>query len=125
MAIAEVPRFVRADGPDKVTGSGRYAADINLTGQLVAKFRYAGVSHARITKLDTSAASAMPGVFAVDRRRRARRDLQPGRARPAAVRKDVVRFEGELGCRRRGRRRHGAGRSRRDRRRVRGSSDRR
>ena len=25
MAIAEVPRFVRADGPDKVTGSGRYA----------------------------------------------------------------------------------------------------
>ena len=39
MAIAEVPRFVRADGPDKVTGSGRYAADINLTGQLVAKFR--------------------------------------------------------------------------------------
>ena len=49
MAIAEVPRFVRADGPDKVTGSGRYAADITLTGQLVAKFRYAGISHARIT----------------------------------------------------------------------------
>lgn len=38
MAIAEAPRFVRADGPDKVTGSGRYVADMNLTGQLVAKF---------------------------------------------------------------------------------------
>ena len=65
MAIAEAPRFVRADGPDKVTGSGRYAADINLTGQLVAKFKYAGVSHARITRLDVSAARSMPGVFAV------------------------------------------------------------
>ena len=25
------PRFVRADGPDKVTGSGRYTADLTLT----------------------------------------------------------------------------------------------
>ena len=97
MAIAEVPRFVRADGPDKVTGSGRYAADINLTGQLVAKFRYAGVSHARITKLDTSAASAMPGVFAVltaaDVPDVIYSPVVPDRRLFA---KDVVRFEGEL-----------------------------
>lgn len=59
------PRFVRADGPDKVTGSGRYTADLTLTGMLAAKFRYADISHGRITKLDTAAARAMPGVFAV------------------------------------------------------------
>ena len=58
-------RFVRADGPDKVTGSGRYTADLTLTGVLAAKFRYADVSHARITRLDVSAARSMPGVLAV------------------------------------------------------------
>lgn len=59
------PRFVRADGPDKVTGSGRYTADLTLTGMLAAKFRYADHPHARITRIDTSAAQAIPGVFAV------------------------------------------------------------
>jgi len=59
------PRFVRADGPDKVTGTGRYTADLTLTGMLAAKFRYAGIAHARIARLDTTAARAIPGVFAV------------------------------------------------------------
>ena len=53
------------DGNEKVTGLGRYTADINLTGQLHAKFRYADHPHARIVRIDTSAASALPGVFAV------------------------------------------------------------
>ena len=65
MNTATVPRFVRADGPDKVTGSGRYTADLTLTGMLAAKFRYADVSSARITHLDVSAARQIPGVFAV------------------------------------------------------------
>ena len=65
MTTSTAPRFVRADGPDKVTGSGRYAADLTLTGMLTAKFLYAGVSHARIVRLDVSAARALPGVFAV------------------------------------------------------------
>ncbi len=65
MAVAEIPQFIRADGPDKVTGTGRYTADMNLTGQLVAKFLYAGVSRGKITKLDVTAAREMPGVFAV------------------------------------------------------------
>ena len=60
MAITDLPAFARADGPDKVTGSGRYTADINLTGQLTAKFLYAGVSRGRITKLDVDAARATP-----------------------------------------------------------------
>ena len=57
--------FLRPDGKEKVTGSGRYTADLNLTGQLHAKFRYADHTHARIVSIDASRARAMPGVFAV------------------------------------------------------------
>jgi CO/xanthine dehydrogenase Mo-binding subunit len=45
--------------------AGRYTADLNLTGQLHAKFRYADHTHARIVAIDTSRARAVPGVFAV------------------------------------------------------------
>ena len=91
------PRFVRADGPDKVTGSGRYAADLSLTGLLAAKFLYAGVAHARITRLDVSAARAMPGVFAV----LTDADVPDVRFGPfvqdrTLFARDVVRFEGEV-----------------------------
>ena len=95
---ADAPkRFVRADGPDKVTGSGRYTADLSLTGTLVAKFRYAQVSHARITKLDVTAARAMPGVFAVI----TDADVPDVRFGPMVqdrrlFARDVVRFEGEI-----------------------------
>ena len=65
MATVAKRRFIRADGPDKVTGSGRYTADLTLTGMLHAKFKFAGVTHGRITRLDTSKAEALPGVFAV------------------------------------------------------------
>jgi len=57
--------FIRPDGKEKVTGLGRYTADLNLTGQLHAKFRYADHPHARIVRIDTAAARALPGVFAV------------------------------------------------------------
>ena len=97
MAIAEAPRFVRADGPDKVTGSGRYVADMNLTGQLVAKFKCAGVAHARIMRLDVSSARAIPGVFAVltaaDVPDVVYSPVVPDRRLFAT---EVVRFEGEL-----------------------------
>ena len=95
---ADTPkRFVRADGPDKVTGSGRYTADLSLTGTLVAKFRYAHVSHARITKLDVTAARAIPGVFAVI----TDADVPDVRFGPMVqdrtlFARDVVRFEGEI-----------------------------
>ena len=97
MAVTDVPSFVRADGPDKVTGSGRYTADMNLTGQLVAKFLYAGVSRGRITKLDVESARAIPGVFAVltdadvpDVR------YSYGLADRTLFARDEVRFEGEV-----------------------------
>ena len=64
MATAEKP-FIRQDGKDKVTGLGRYTADLTMTGMLEAKFRYADHAHARITRIDTSKAKALPGVFAV------------------------------------------------------------
>ena len=57
--------FIRPDGKEKVTGSGRYTADLNLTGQLHAKLRYADHPHARILRIDASKARALPGVLAV------------------------------------------------------------
>ena len=70
MATVEEPRaaaepFIRPDGKEKVTGLGRYTADLSLTGQLHAKFRYADHPHARITRIDVSKAKAVPGVLAV------------------------------------------------------------
>ncbi len=65
MSLTEIPAFARADGPDKVSGLGRYTADLTLTGMAHAAFRYADVPHGRIVELDTSPARAMSGVVAV------------------------------------------------------------
>jgi CO/xanthine dehydrogenase Mo-binding subunit len=97
MTAATKPRFIRADGPDKVTGSGRYTADLTLTGMLAAKFRYADIAHARITKLDVSAARAIPGVMAV----LTADDVPDVHFGPfvqdrTLFARDVVRFEGEV-----------------------------
>ncbi len=97
MSVTDLPPFVRADGPDKVTGSGRYTADLTFTGMLVAKFRYAEVAHARITRLDVAAARAIPGVFAV----LTAADVPDLRYTPVIpdrtlFARDVVRFEGEV-----------------------------
>ena len=56
---------VRSDGKGKVMGTGRYTADLTLTGQAHAAFRYADHTHARIVRIDTGRARALPGVFAV------------------------------------------------------------
>jgi CO/xanthine dehydrogenase Mo-binding subunit len=55
----------RQDGFEKVTGSGRYGADLTHTGQLHGRFKFAGVAHARIKKLDLTRARSLPGVIAV------------------------------------------------------------
>src|SRR5437867_2435784 len=66
MATRAEPRtFVRPDGKEKVTGAGRYTADLDLTGQLHARFRYADHTRAGIVRIDTSRARALPGVVAV------------------------------------------------------------
>jgi CO/xanthine dehydrogenase Mo-binding subunit len=89
--------FQRADGKEKVTGAGRYAADLTLTGQAVARFRYADHPHARIVRIDTSRARALPGVVAVV----TQADLPDVRfggfvQDRTLFAKDVVRFEGEI-----------------------------
>jgi CO/xanthine dehydrogenase Mo-binding subunit len=58
-------RFIRQDGKDKVTGLGRYTADLTRTGMLHARFRYSDHAHARVVRIDTEKARALPGVFAV------------------------------------------------------------
>jgi CO/xanthine dehydrogenase Mo-binding subunit len=57
--------FIRPDGKEKVTGAGRYTADLSLAGQLHARFKYTDRTRARILSIDTSRARALPGVFAV------------------------------------------------------------
>ena len=58
-------RPVRHDGVDKVTGAARYGADISLPGMLHAKVLRSPHAHARIRRIDTSRAEALPGVVAV------------------------------------------------------------
>ena len=65
MTATAAPTLIRQDGRDKVTGSGRYAADLTLTGMLHGALRTADIPHARIRRIDTSAARALPGVHAV------------------------------------------------------------
>jgi len=58
-------RIPKLDAPQKVTGETRYIQDIELPGMLHAKILRTNRVHARIVNIDTSAAKAMPGVFAV------------------------------------------------------------
>ncbi len=56
---------VRHDGVDKVTGRARYAADVRLPRTAYAKLVRSPYAHARILRIDTSKAAALPGVVAV------------------------------------------------------------
>ena len=98
MATVEEPRtFIRPDGKEKVTGSGRYTADLVLAGQLVAKFRYADHTHARITRIDTAKARALPGVLAVVTHEDVPDVLYGGMVKDRRLfAKDTVRFEGDI-----------------------------
>ena len=58
-------RPVRPDGVDKVTGRARYGADFNMPGQLVGRILRSPHAHARIVRIDASAAEALKGVKAV------------------------------------------------------------
>ena len=58
-------RPIRPDGIDKVTGRARYGADTNLPGLLYGKILRSPHAHAVIKSIDTSAAEAQKGVYAV------------------------------------------------------------
>jgi xanthine dehydrogenase YagR molybdenum-binding subunit len=55
-------RISRVDGPDKVSGKAKYTFDINRPGMLFGKILRSPYAHAKITKIDISAAEKMPGV---------------------------------------------------------------
>jgi xanthine dehydrogenase molybdenum-binding subunit len=55
----------KPDAPDKVTGRARYLQDLVIPGMLHGKILRANRPHARIVRIDTSAARALPGVHAV------------------------------------------------------------
>ena len=58
-------RPIRHDGTDKVTGQAVYGADVQMAGMLFGAMLRSPHAHARILSIDTSAAEAVPGVFAV------------------------------------------------------------
>jgi len=89
--------FIRPDGKEKVTGAGRYTADLNLTGQAYAKFRYADHTHAKITRIDATRARGLAGVVAVLTHRDVP-DLKYGGVVEDRYlfAKDVVRYEGDV-----------------------------
>jgi len=72
---AELPEEVRlhvigsrqrkTDGLEKSTGRARYTDDLALPGMLHAKILRSPHPHARILRIDTAEALALPGVFAV------------------------------------------------------------
>ena len=99
MAIVEQrrERFIRQDGKDKVTGLGRYTADLARTGMLHARFRYADHAHARLVRVDTTKARALPGVFAVLTQDDVPEVRYGGFVEDRTLfARDVVRFEGEI-----------------------------
>ncbi len=58
-------RASRADARLHGLGQTRYIADMTLPNMLHARIKRAGVASARIVRVDTSKAAAMPGVLAV------------------------------------------------------------
>ncbi|MCY4431681.1 MAG: 4-hydroxybenzoyl-CoA reductase subunit alpha, partial [Rhodospirillales bacterium] len=56
------------DGPDKVSGRARFAADYGFRETLVGRGRRSPAAHARIQRIDTSKAEILAGGRAVGTR---------------------------------------------------------
>ncbi|MGT2427962.1 xanthine dehydrogenase family protein molybdopterin-binding subunit [Cupriavidus basilensis] len=81
---------------EKVLGRAVYAGDIKQAGMLHAKVLRSPYPHARIVRIDTSAARALPGVRAgADRQRHARAAVGPHRKEQRILAAGVVRYVGE------------------------------
>jgi CO/xanthine dehydrogenase Mo-binding subunit len=66
MANATIGSSVRrADGPEKVSGSALYTADITRPGMLVGKIFRSTLPHARVVKVDVEEAWRVPGVVGI------------------------------------------------------------
>jgi CO/xanthine dehydrogenase Mo-binding subunit len=99
---------LRPEARAKVTGQAKYSGDLVRPGMLHMKILFAGRPHARVLRIDSSAAEALPGVMAVltakdvpvNEHGLQKRDQPvlcgPGsRPAPDGVAGDVVRFEGD------------------------------
>ncbi len=69
----------RLDGPSKVTGTARYAAEVPMTDIVYAALAYSTIAKGRIATLDTRAAEEATGVVLVMTHRNAPR-MNPGPA---------------------------------------------
>ena len=67
----------RLDGPLKVKGAARFAAEFPLDGMVYAALAYSTIPKGRIATLDTSAAEAAPGVILVMTHRNAPKMAPP------------------------------------------------
>jgi len=55
----------RLDGPHKVSGTARFAAEFSMEGMVYAALKYSTVARGKVRELDTAAAEAAPGVVLV------------------------------------------------------------
>lgn len=85
------------DGPDKVSGRARFAADYGFRETLVGRVRRSPAAHARIKRIDTSKAETLAGVRAVVTGAdvAASYGVLPIAMNEHALAKDRVRYRGE------------------------------
>jgi xanthine dehydrogenase molybdenum-binding subunit len=63
MAVGQAK--LRIDGAAKVSGKARYTDDFYMPGTRVAKYYRSAIAHGRVSRIETKAAKALPGVDAV------------------------------------------------------------
>lgn len=93
----------RTDLLGKVTGEAKYAGDFSWPGMLYGRIKRSNVAHARIVRIDTSRALALPGVKAVLTHENVPRVLHAGSPHPRSasvtcdqyILDDRVRYWGE------------------------------
>lgn len=83
-------RITKLDAPEKAAGKTRYVHDIDLPSQLHAAILRSARVHARIKRIDTTRARALPGVHAV----LTAADVPD--QRPIGVAKDHLPLKGDL-----------------------------
>ncbi|MCM3870462.1 MAG: xanthine dehydrogenase family protein molybdopterin-binding subunit [Pyrinomonadaceae bacterium] len=90
--------LTRVDGPLKVSGVAEYTYDKRLSGMLHGRVLRSPHAHARVIKIDSSAAERMPGVKAVisitDKRDQSA-PAETGGTKPAEPKDTIVHFAGE------------------------------
>ena len=85
----------RKEAWDKVTGRALYAGDLPVAGALCARILTSTHAHAKILKIDTSAALAAPGVKSVVTGEDCPLLFGPTLQDRPALARDVVRYAGE------------------------------